>query len=251
MTILDNPAGLAAIFIAISLGSIVKGATGAGTPVVAVPVIAAFFDIRLGVAIMAVINVFSNLWQVWQFRDEMLDRRFTLTLVVGAAVGTVLGTLLLVELPERVLGLLIAAAVIFYIALRLLSPSFKLDQARAFRLAGPMSVLAGVMQGATGISAPITVAFVNAMRLARPVFVFTVSCFFGGMAVVQVPVLWIVGILTWESLLVGLVGLVPMTLFMMLGERISRRLSPKAFDRVILVFLSLLATRLIYGAIFT
>lgn len=251
MTIFQDPLALAVIFGALALGFTVKGATGAGSPVVVVPVVAALYDVRLGVAIMAVLNVLSNLAQVWQFRAEMIDRRFTWILVIGAAAGTIVGTFLLAWLPERALSILIAAAVIFYISLRVLSPSFKLEKERAFRMAWPISIVGGVMQGATGISAPITVSFLNAMRLARPAFVFTVSAFFAGMAVVQVPMLWAFGILTWESLLLALLGIIPMTIFMVVGQNLAKRLSPEAFDRVILLLLAVLAVRLIYAAVFT
>ena len=50
---LDPPA-LLAICVALSLGGLLKGATGMGTPVVAVPVMAAFVDVKLAVIIMVI-----------------------------------------------------------------------------------------------------------------------------------------------------------------------------------------------------
>ena len=43
-----------------------KGATGAGSSVVAIPVLAVFIDAKLAVALMTVPNLFSNLIQIHQ-----------------------------------------------------------------------------------------------------------------------------------------------------------------------------------------
>ena len=46
-----------------------KGATGAGSPVIAIPVLAVFIDAKLAVALMAIPNLFSNLIQIHQYKD--------------------------------------------------------------------------------------------------------------------------------------------------------------------------------------
>ena len=70
------------------------------------------------------------------------------------------------------------------------------------------------------------------------------------MAVPQVPLLFAVGVLTWEIALLGVLALIPMGIFMGVGGFLAKRLSPEAFDRIILVFLALLALRLIQTSLF-
>ena len=48
-----------AILIAFALGGILKGATGAGAPIVTIPVIAAFYDVRVAVIIMVIPNLLT------------------------------------------------------------------------------------------------------------------------------------------------------------------------------------------------
>ena len=57
-----------AILVAFALGGILKGATGAGAPIVTIPVIAAFYDVRIAVIIMVVPNLLTNIGQLYQFR---------------------------------------------------------------------------------------------------------------------------------------------------------------------------------------
>lgn len=245
----SDPLALAAVFLALVLGGVLKGATGAGAPVVAVPVIAAVFDIRIAVAIMAVPNLMTNLWQVWHFRDHGIDRSFTVGFAATGAIGALAGTAFLALLPIGALQLLTAAVVLFYIVLRLTRPDFSLDHAHARRAVGPVGLAAGILQGAAGISAPFSVTFLSAMRLPRPTFIFTISVFFASVSVIQIPGLVYYGLLGPQIMGIGLVALLPLLAGMPLGAAIARRIGPMGFDRVIMVFLALLAIRLVWTAL--
>jgi uncharacterized membrane protein YfcA len=238
-----------AIFAALALGGTVKGATGAGAPVIAVPVIAAFYDVRLGVMIMAMPNLLSNSWQLWRYRAHLIPGAFTWMLAAGAAAGCVAGTFLLAVLPDRVLLLAVASGVAIYIALRLARPEFRLSLEAARRIVWPISLGAGMLQGAAGISAPITLSYLNAMRLARPVFIATVSAIFIAMAAVQVPALFVTGLLSVPVLALSIAALAPILLFMPLGAWLARKMSAEAFDKLVLGLLAVLALRLFYSAL--
>ena len=63
----DLHAHLAA-FAALALGGTLKGATGMGAPLIAIPVMTALFDVRLAVVVMLLPSLYTNLWQLWIFR---------------------------------------------------------------------------------------------------------------------------------------------------------------------------------------
>lgn len=242
----NDPVALAVIALALLLGGIVKGATGAGTPVAAVPVIAAFFDVRLAVIVMAAPNLLANVRQVQIYWAHRLGQGFSLKFGLSGAVGAVLGTLLLANLPGEALSIMLAVVVIAYIGLRLLRPDWQLSETTARRLVVPMGTAGGVMQGATGISAPVSVSFLNAMRLERSVFIPTVSIFFAAMAIFQVPALVVTGLLTRDLAILSAFAVIPMLAGLPLGDRLARRLSAAAFDRVLLVLLGVMAVRLLW-----
>lgn len=239
-----DPISYLAIFVALALGGVLKGATGAGVPVIAVPVIAAVVDVRFAVVIMVMVNLMSNLQQLWRFRSHRIDGGFAERFAIAGAVGALLGTGLLVVLPVNVLSALLAGMVFAYIGLRLARPSFRLAMESAWRLVVPAGVVGGVFQGAAGISAPVSVSFLNAVRLERSVFIFTISAFFTGMGLVQLPALLALGLMTPQILGLSFLAILPVLVFMPLGDWLSKRASPEVFDRVILMFLSLLALRL-------
>lgn len=237
------------VALALAVGGAVKGATGMGSPLVAVPVMAALFDVRMAVVVMVMPNVFTNLWQLRQFRAHHLPRGFALKFAGGGALGIIAGTALLAALPGETLALVMALAVIAYIALRLAKPSFRLSEERAQPLATPVGMAGGVLQGMAGISAPAAVSFLNAMQLERPAFIVTISAFFSTISLMQVPALTYYGLLTWPLLGLSTLALAAQAAAMPLGQWAARYMSAQTFDRLILGMLTILAGQLLYTAL--
>lgn len=235
--------------VALGAGAVVKGATGMGLPLVALPVLTAAFGLQHAVGLMTVPLIITNAWQVWRFRGAARSPRmaFMPLFLVGGAIGIILGTWALTSLPERVLVLALGAVLLTYVGLRLLTPHWSLELPLARRL-GPFAGLGGgIMQGATGISAPVGVTFIHAMTLDREGHLFAVSAMFLLFAVVQLPALWAAGVMQPVWVLQGLVALAPILLFMPLGQWIGGRLSRRAFDRMILIFLGVVGAKMVLG----
>lgn len=235
--------------LALALGAIVKGATGMGLPLIALPVLATVFGLQHAIGLMTIPLIATNAWQVWRFRQEAQSPRlgFLPPFLVGGAIGVALGTWALTTLPERALVLTLGIILLAYVALRLATPHFALglDAARRF---GPLAGAGGgILQGATGISAPIGVTFIHAMAMERPAHLFAVSAMFLTFSVVQLPALWAAGVMRPEWLLQGLLALVPILLFMPIGQWASSKLSRQAFDRMILVFLGVIGLKMVLG----
>jgi len=247
---LADPTTLIAVTIALLLGGTLKGAIGMGSPVIAVPVMASFFDVRLAVVIMVIPNLLTNLWQLYNFRNDQLPGGLKWVFATAGCIGALLGTMMLANFPAEVLIIIVATAVFLYIGLRLFAPTLTLAQPLATQLAGPFGILAGVLQGAAGISAPISVSFLNAMHLSRAAFIPTISLFFVGMSFVQIPMMVHSGLMTQQLLILGIAALVPLLVGMPIGSFLTRSISPEAFDRVILVVLALLALKLLIDAVF-
>ena len=110
----SDPLIIIAILVAFSLGGILKGATGAGAPIITIPVIAAFYDVRIAVIIMVIPNLLTNIGQLYQFRKTILPKFFTLSFAIGGGIGAFLGTILLANVSIKILTLSVAFIVIVY-----------------------------------------------------------------------------------------------------------------------------------------
>jgi uncharacterized membrane protein YfcA len=237
--------------LALGAGGLVKGATGMGLPLIATPILAAFLGVPHAVAVMSLPILFTNTWQVWTYWADLRTLDFLPPMLLTGAVGTVLGTWLLAALPEKALALALAVLLIAYVVLRLRRPDLSLTRRRGRRLAPGMGAAAGLLQGATGISSPIAVTFIHGMRLSRTAHVGAVSAVFLALGIVHVPALAAAGILDGPRLLQGLFAILPALALMPLGAWLASRLSQKAFDRVILGLLGVIAAELLHKALGT
>ena len=229
---------------AFALGGVLKGATGAGAPLLAVPLLAMLYDIRLAVALFTLPGLIPNIWQGWAYRRHLPPYGLVFGFALGGAVGAAVGTAMLVSLSSDLLMLGVAAAVLVYVAFRLARPDWALGMRAAVRLATPMGFVGGVLQGAAGLSAPVSITFMNAIRMERGAFISAISVFFAMMAAIQIPLLVAWGVLTPVRAVLSAGALVPLLAAMPLGAALARRLSRTAFDRIILGLLTLIALRI-------
>ena len=235
-----------AIFTAFALGGILKGATGAGAPIITIPVIAAFYDVRIAVIIMVIPNLLTNIGQLYQFRKTILPSFFTVSFALGGGIGAFLGTILLVSLPIKILTLSVAIIVIIYILLKIAVPSWKLVYTKAKKLVFIMGAGGGILQGSAGLSAPISITFLNSMKLERNQFIPTISVYFGVMSIFQMPTLYYYDFLNIEIIIVSVMSTIVLMCFMPLGSWIAKSISKETFDKVTLILLGFIALRIIY-----
>lgn len=233
---------LAAVFL--SLGGLVKGATGAGAPVLAIPALAMLYDVKLAVAIMMVPNLVTNIWQLHQHHKNLLPNQFVWSFALSGAFGALMGSWFLATLPQSTLSFIVAIGVFAYVAFRLLRSTWVLSYSYALKICIPVGLVAGTLQGASGISAPISLSFFNAMRLERAVFIASISVYFIAMTLVQIPALMALGIMHAVHFLSGTLALIPILLFMPVGQMLARRFSRDLFDRIMQVLLLCLAIKL-------
>jgi uncharacterized membrane protein YfcA len=243
---ISDPVIIVAILIAFALGGILKGATGAGAPIVTIPVIAAFFDVRIAVIIMVIPNLLTNIGQLYQYRKTILPSFFTISFALGGGIGAFLGTILLVNLPIKILTLSVACLVIIYILLKLAVPSWKLNYKKAKKLVFLMGTGGGVLQGSAGLSAPISITFLNSMKLDRNQFIPTISVYFGVMSIFQMPTLYYYDFLNLETIIISCASTIVLMAFMPLGSWVAKSVTKETFDKITLILLGFIALRIIY-----
>lgn len=246
---ITDPIGILTIFFAMFLGGILKGVTGSGMPIIAVPVIAAFYDVRLAVIVLVIPNLLINTFQVYKFRSHNIEKKFTAKFAFSGLVGAALGTIMLSWLPIEKLNILMALILLLYIGLRISKPSFHIPLSRAHKLVWYAGLGGGFLQGALGISAPIAVTFANAIKLNRPVHIFTISVFFSTMCLIQIPLLIAYGFMTWQIIIIGFIACIPIMLGLSVGDILGKRMNAIIFDRVTLLMLTVLAFKQIISVL--
>lgn len=235
--------------IAFAFGGVLKGAAGAGAPLLAVPLLATLYDVPFAVAVFVLPNIIPNLWQVWRFRKAQLSRGFIARFALAGGFGAAAGTYALAAFSSEILTAGVAAILVAYIGFRLFNPGWRLPFAAADRLSVPVGAVSGVLQGATGLSAPVSMTFLTAIQLERSQFILVVSTFFVALGVSQLPFQVALGIMSWERLGLSALSLIPLFAAMPVGAVLGRRMSRRAFDRLLLCLLGALAARMLIGIV--
>ena len=239
-----EPSVIAVVVLALATGGFIKGVTGAGAPLVAVPVMAAAFDVRLAIVVMVVPNLATNAWQIYEHARGLRGLHIGGLMALGAVPGVVLGTALLTVASDAALSVGLAAFLTLYILHRLRAPSFSLSDALFRALAVPIGVVGGFMQGAAGMSGPLALAFMSTGGLERSLFIANLSTFFLATSFMQIPALVAAGILTWPGITLSMLAVAPILAALPLGNMVGKRLRHERFNQLVLVVIGLLALRL-------
>ena len=150
------------------------------------------------------------------------------------------------NLSIKILTLSVAFIVLVYIFLKLIVSSWKLIYKKATKLVFIMGATGGVLQGTAGLSAPISITFLNAMKLERNQFIPTISVYFGVMSIFQMPTLYYYDFLNFEIIIASLVSTIVLLSFMPIGSWIAKSVSKEKFDKITLILLAFIAVRIIY-----
>lgn len=243
-------AEFALVLAVIAVAYVVKGVAGMGGPLVAVPFIAAFTSVEYAVVVLSLANMVSNGWLLWEHRAGARGTGFVMIpfLTVGT-VAVIAGTWILTEIDDRILSVVIALVIAFYIWRHLADPQFGLVQKTARRVAVPMGLLGGGLLGATGTAGPLIATFLHSIRLSRSSFIHMMSLTFTVFGTIQLVTLIVLGAFTPERTTQALWAIVPVAAMTVLGIRIGRLIEQKTFERVVLALLAIAAIRLVWSAL--
>ena len=221
-----------------------KGATGAGVPIIIIPIVSAFYDVRIGVVIMVIPNILTNIHQLYIYRKSILPLPLTFSFAFGGGIGAIIGTVFLAKLSLDSLSIGMGCIVLLYIIFKLFVPSWRLVYQKSKGLFLPIGFFGGILQGASGISAPISITFLNSMKLTRETFISTISVYFMVMAFFQTPVLFYYQFIGYQIVFVSLLCTFVLLLSMPIGNKIAKSISVNTFDKLILILLGIITCKL-------
>jgi len=236
---------LAVVCTAITLGSLIKGMTGVGLPLIAVPAIASFSSVEEAVVLMIIPVFGSNLWLVGSHRRFAPLLAAHWPFILAGFIGGVLGTFLLVAIDDRWLKLVLA----LWLALYLLQ--FVLGDALSFvfRAKGAASALigltAGVMQGASGVSAPVVAPYFHDRQVDPAAYAFLIAAAFLTSGSAQLLTALGNQLFDAERLMLGLLALLPTLIFTQVGVRCAGLVPASVFRKIILALFLLMEIKLI------
>lgn len=225
---------IASIFAA----AVLRGFTGFGFALAAVPLLGMFLPPKDVVPIAIVLQLLGSL----------LDIRSSTTschwpslrwLMIGAALGLPLGVAVMVTIPAPAARLVISAITIF--AVIILSRGFALPAVPGRGATSAVGFVAGVFNGLAAMPGPPVVAYYMSIPVTREGTRSSLMVFFMMTSVVATIAALSVGLVTMEVIVLSVIGLPAMWIGTKLGEIGFKYGSPEMHRRVSIVTLGLLS----------
>ena len=129
-------------------------------------------------------------------------------------------------------------------------PTWKLEYKKSKNLFFPFGFFGGIFQGAAGISAPISITFLNSLKLERKTFIPTISVYFMMMSLFQAPALIHYKFLNLEIFLISLICTLILISSMPIGNKLAKSVSVETFDKIILLLLATISLKIFYDFIY-
>jgi len=235
--------------LAISLGSLLKGITGMGLPLFAVPALASLTSVEEAVVLMVFPSLGANLWLVISHRQYRHVMKGHMPFLVTGVAGALLGTWLLQRLDDRWLKLMLA----IWLGLYLIQYFANRDSLGLFganrKMGYPLGVAAGVVQGASGVSGVVVGPYFHARGLTLQPYAYAVALTFFVLSIAQFSAMTNLELLTPDRAKMSLLALVPALLFTQAGIAMSSRVSHAVFTRILITTFILMEIKLIYDII--
>jgi hypothetical protein len=232
-----------ASFGAVTAGALVKGVTGVGLPMVAIPLMVQVLPVPTVISLLSVPILSSNIFQLNDRREmaHAVTRFWSLLLVMVAAV--VIGAWLLVTADPKLVGALVGIIVIAFALFSIAKPEIRIPP-RLEPVASPLTgLVAGVLGGISGLYAPPLVLYLVNLKLPKDSFVVTISLFY---LVGQTPLYVILAnssLFGWREFVASAALAIPAYVGVWLGQRVRGRIDQLLFTRLVL------AVQIVSGAL--
>jgi len=227
------------IIIIVSVASLVKGITGFGFALIAMPPLMIWYSPKELIPVLILCNLFASLVIVLQKKDRKLVNKQFQSLIGFGALFTLVGVLTLKYISEDILITLMS---VFFILLSVgsflgIRYSIKLSD-RSYKIAG---VFLGFLTGSISISGPPLALFLHSAGVDNQEFREIFSWFSIVTAFIALVGYGLLGLLTLATFKMTLLFLPILYLGSFLGKRLNHLISPLLFKNIS-VFITLLSS---------
>lgn len=234
------------ILVTIALGALIKGVTGVGLPIFAVPALAMLIPVEHAVIVMALPGVIANLWLVVVHREHLQLLKDHRAFLLLGFIGAIFGTWLLVNLNDVLLKALLATWLGIYLARHYFGRNFQRSKRPPGPSAGPVGFIAGAFQGAMGISAPLVAPYFYMHGFTGTAFAFAAAFTFALMAIAQLTAITGGQLFTPSLLAYTAMATLTTVAVIPIGVRLGASLRRESFDHIVPAVLVIIELKLLF-----
>jgi uncharacterized protein len=251
LDVLQASSGLVLVLLTVFLiaAGVMKGIIGIGMPIVALPLLSMFIDVRAAVMLLSMPLILSNIPQAIEGGKTFECFMRLIPVLLGMMPGILVGVIILMDGDPVTTKVIAGSVIVLAAGLMLAAPRFRLRES----LKAPVGVVAGFAGGALGgvaaMPGPLVFAYLLAKGLRGREFTKEASVFLVLSSVLLAIFLASSRRSSWADPVISTGALIPVGIGMYLGRRIRDVIPADFFKRAVLALACLSGLGLICKAL--
>jgi uncharacterized membrane protein YfcA len=235
-TLYVEPASIiAAVVCSLIVAGLLKGIIGVGMPVVALPLLSAFIDIKSAAMLLSMPLILSNLPQALEGGKTGRCLMQLMPVFLGMIPGLALGVLVLLALDAHVAKAVAGLVLMGVGGVTLLAPKLELQSRLVLPTGITFGFFGGILGGIAAMPGPLVFIFLLAKGLRGQTFTKEASLYLVVSAGLLAIFLTASREFSWLDVLVSTAAMVPVVLGMSIGQQLRDRIAPETFKTLVLI----------------
>jgi uncharacterized protein len=230
--------------------ALVQGSIGFGFPLISTPLLAMITDMKTAILYVVIPTLLINVVSLFSEGDILKAFKRFYPLALMAMVGSAIGTQILIYSSSEFFKLLLAISIFFYLFIQKFKFEMKwVNEKPTFSII-VFGLLAGIIGGLTNVMSLILIIYsLEAKHSRKEVIQSANLCFLFG-KLIQIIIFSIHGSFTQEVLNTSILSLLVVGIAVVIGIKVKNKIPQDNYNKIIKVFLFLMAVALVYQTLF-
>jgi len=230
----EQAGAIAAVVGSLIVAGVLKGIIGVGMPVVALPLLSLFIDVKSAAMLLSMPLIFSNLPQALEGGKTGRCLAQLMPVILGTIPGLFLGVRVLLALDANVAKIVAGLVLMGVGGVTLLAPKLQLQSRLVLPTGVTFGFFGGVLGGIAAMSGPLVFIFLLAKGLRGKAFTKEASLYLVVSAGLLAFLLTASRQFDWLDVSVSTAATLPVVLGMYLGQHMRDRIAPETFKKLVL-----------------
>jgi uncharacterized membrane protein YfcA len=226
---------IAAVFCSLVVAGLLKGIIGVGMPVVALPLLALFIDIKSAAMLLSMPLIFSNLPQALEGGKTGRCLMQLMPVILGMIPGLFLGVRVLLALDANVAKIIAGLVLMGVGGVTLLAPKLQLQSRLVLPTGITFGFFGGILGGIAAMPGPLVFIFLLAKGLRGKAFTKEASLYLVVSAGLLAILLTASRQFSWLDVSVSTAAMLPVVLGMYVGQHMRDKIAPETFKKLVLI----------------
>jgi uncharacterized membrane protein YfcA len=231
----DQASIMAAVISSLIVAGFLKGIIGVGMPVVALPLLSLFIDIKSAAMLLSMPLIFSNLPQALEGGQTGRCLRQLMPVILGTIAGLFIGVRILLALDANVARIIAGLVLMGVGGVTLLAPKLQLHSRLVLPAGVTFGFFGGVLGGIAAMAGPLVFIFLLAKGLRGKAFTKEASLYLVVSSGLLAILLTASPAFSWVDVAVSTAAMAPIALGMALGQQLRDKIAPDTFKTLVLV----------------